>query len=490
VRLDATASPLADAMLLGRADGYPDLGAFSEFDARAWQSHAGRHEMLATVTSNLYFVAVLNGKYATDQLAYSLYLEIAAGGCPPALGDCSGHGSCSSQCVCDAGWEGLRCETPAPLLVDSQPAAVGLLDPATWSYFTYSIVDFPLTVKELTVSFTRTAGSSQRSQPLLVAGFVAARTTRSLAVLTSEVALFDYDGFKARRPSQNLTITRSNPSAQRLLYIGVHNSPNARAPAQGTVVVTASALSSMPTCDPSGDGAAGAPANATCRGRYCADRGDYSFANGQPFCRCDYGWSSDTRCASPQFTSFSRVAQAAQNMTYLCSVCSEAGVALEREGMAFYKVSQPLQKSTALRIDVAPDARAYANMSAANASAAYGNPSLLVAAHLPRSIIDFLLISTSPGANESVAIRDPSPTGQYWVAVYANTPGTFKLTASRQVLAVRVADPDTFWRDVVEWLIHSTAGYIVLVRAHHVWTGPLLCGCALSRCLCAVRTCP
>lgn len=464
VRLDATATPLADAMLLGRPDDYPTVSDFTEFDVRAWQSHAGVHEMVAVVSNTLYFVGVFNGKYATDRLTYDIYAEIAANGCPPALRGCSGHGTCASYCTCDVGWEGIRCDIPAPALQDSVATLTPLLAPSEWAYFVYFIPDSPLLTEEITVTFERAAGSSVRAKPLLTVAFDATRNARSLARITSEAAMFDYDGFtdaSASGKTQQLIIKRSNPSAQRVLYVGVLNTLTARAAVRGTVTVNASVVDSMPECDASSDDSPATPANATCRSRYCHGRGDFAHANGMPFCRCDYGWSTDTRCASPSFSSFSNVAAAAQNLTFLCSVCQVPGLALAREDMAFYKVPMPLQKSTTLRIDVGADAAAY---SAGNSSSAYGNPSLLVATHLPRSIVDFAMITSSASENETVTIDTASPTGEYWVAIYANTPGTFKLQASRHVVPPPPEPGDSFWKDVAAWLLQSTAGYVVLVR--------------------------
>ena len=113
-----------------------------------------------------------------------------------------------------------------------------------------------------------------------------------------------------------------------------------------------------------------------------------------------------------------------------------------------------------------------------------GNPALLVSTTLPRSILDFLYVSSSQSTTESIDIDDPSPTGRYWVALYANTPGGFDLSASRLSFAVSREEAPSFGHQLASWLLASTAGYVVLVSANtYIFkTPPIISGCTYSLC--------
>jgi len=502
-RLDASASPLADGMLLGQRDATPTLSVYSHFDEGSWRARRPRQEILAVVNPNtLFFVSVFNSRYGSAPLAYDLYLEAVTDGCPPSLGGCSGRGTCTSTgCACDAGYEGLRCEVPVPELASGAVFTVNGILPGAATYWVHTVLDTPNATVEITVNMTRVG--SLRAQPILTAAFDSARSTTSVSRLTGAQAAFDYASYRNGNGTQSFVIRRTNAVTQRFLFIGLHNTATARSPLSASVTVTARAFNSLPACTGT-DTATGA----TCRDAHCNGHGNYIALNGAPFCQCDFGWNPDTRCGSPLFASFSRLADSGQRIGFLCSVCEVQNITMEREATVLYKIPQPLQKSTGLRIDVGPQVYArttrtprrlianhadqfslavapshtaasqgrWLQVGVANATDtalanpdAIGNPSLLVSTTLPRSILDFFFISSSPSENETLAIDTPSPSGQYWVAVYANTPGNFRISAARFSFAVTTPAGDGFGSRLASWLIRSTAGLIVIVSA--CWGG-------------------
>jgi hypothetical protein len=142
------------------------------------------------------------------------------------------------------------------------------------------------------------------------------------------------------------------------------------------------------------------------------------------------------------------VLTAAQNVSSLCSICATPAAPFARDQMAFVRVSQPLQQSTGLRLTLRPVSNS-------------GSSSLLVSPVLPRSLLDFISIADT-GVNRSVLLTAASETGSYWAAVYANTPGSFVLAASRAKLPVPAQTATSSLQAFIAFVLGSTAAKVVL----------------------------
>ena len=549
---------IPDPVLLTRAGAIPSLSNYDNFDSGAWASLRPVHETIDRLpASDLFFIAVLNGRYATAQLRYTIRVEIVTGGsCPSGLNRCSGHsvsnsrpcagvsGSGQAICECADGWEGTRCDIAAPPILSGDVVTADDIVPGSWRFF---VLRVPEAAVEVRLTSAARPGHSRLAAPAVVAAWESVRdSTRSLAALQGATAMVDYDSFSARNATQSLVVGRSNPSSQRYLYVGVHNAPRGSGTASLALAVDVRRSPSLAQECPGG----GCP-------ELCAGRGRVASVNGRPQCFCDFGWRDDTRCESPQFNSFARLAEAAQQMGFLCSLCDDT-VDLPRDGMAFFKAQRPLQRGTALQLSVGPPAepRAAAAASASSSVAApgagsvlpmlvhrpqsgfsdelgsallgldadgldvvdvrpfdagshteavahgrraqvgvptqpgagggaaagntslLGNPSLLVADALPRSILDFVVIRSSSRLNETVVVTDgTTAAASVWVTLYAQTEGRFALAATRAQLTSTPSTTSDFFQDLMRWLLTELTGQIVFFSL--VGLLSCLCTCCL-----------
>jgi len=94
-----------------------------------------------------------------------------------------------------------------------------------------------------------------------------------------------------------------------------------------------------------------------------------------------------------------------------------------------------------------------------------GNPSLLVSEYLPRSIADFRFVASSSSPNETLVIHDQSPTGRYWLLVYANVAGDYSITASREATPGEPLFTETFFEGLVDWVQTTTIGLVTAIVA-------------------------
>jgi len=468
LRLDFSNTPNADGMLLTQAMVPPTFTDYREFDLRSWRA-AVKTQEISTTLSQLTFVNIFNGFYGKEIMSYTLYMELS-NKCPPSLRGCSGHGTCNLVCECELGWEGIRCDIPVPQIETVTVYETNELRPGDWQYFVFRPSDSP-TTQEVTLSLDRTSLSTA-SWPLLVAAWDSGRYGTSIGKVTSETVFVDYDALIAHNGSQSVTVRRTNTLSQKWLYIGIRNLPTARTSYIGTVTITESPNITMALCssnDPE-----------DCRVENCHGRGTYTVVRGTPSCECDYGWNKDTACASPIFASFSNLLTAAQNVGFLCSVCTNKA-SFARDQMSFFKIPQPLQKGTGLSLDVRPvkgTMVAQNRRQLGNVTGVTGHPSLLVSASLPRSILDFVYIESGQSANQTITITEASSTGSYWAAVYANTPGTFLLAAQRAKIPIPPVTTVDNVAALLNWLQHSTAGYVVL------GVGGFLMALVVLSCLC------
>ena len=97
----------------------------------------------------------------------------------------------------------------------------------------------------------------------------------------------------------------------------------------------------------------------------------------------------------------------------------------------------------------------------------------MVAQNLPRSIADFVFVSSSTNLSQTISIDSASPTGSYWVTVYANNAGQFNLSSKRNTHPVNVTANAMFLAELGNWLVNSTVG-----------VGALVVCCAVFFCVC------
>ena len=442
-------SPGADAILLGRPDTEPSitLGTPNVFDEPAWIQHKLNHTLSEVMTSSgEYFVTVLNGRYATEPLTYTLSFERHTD-CSGALQDCNGHGTCDVNCKCDDGYEGVRCELPVPTLPINGPTVHRTVDVGEWAYFLYqpgtnaTEVEFKLTGTNI----------HKKSFPLLIVGPAVQRRSNNLRLVTKPDTglLFDYDGYTSPIKDQTLVV-RKKGAAINFFFIGVHNTRNSWQPVQVALTVTERTTSAF---DASGCSASAAAAE-SCSNTLCHGRGSVITDNdGYPSCSCEVGWKAATFCGAPFFESFVNLLSTAQDVGFLCNLC-DFDISLERNTMRLYSIPQPLQRLTGLSIVA----------KSANASVR-GNPSLLVSEYLPRSIADFRFVASSSSPNETLIIHDQSPTGRYWLLVYANVAGDYSITASREATPGEPLFTETFFEGLVDWVQTTTIGLVTAIVA-------------------------
>jgi hypothetical protein len=220
----------------------------------------------------------------------------------PHLGDPVGDGLQPTSpvlCACDDGWEGVYCDVPTPNLRSNVTVSSGVIAPGQWKYFVFkadpshlelkycassspppllptSTISHPPThphthcvltpraravfaaalvprrcVSERRVTAVSTLcgarvtstriSQSNRAQQLVMVGRSTARSSNSLATVIDS-ALFDFKGFTARADTQVVRISRSSAlsrPAVEYFYIGVTNSPNARAPVEVNITLQA-----------------------------------------------------------------------------------------------------------------------------------------------------------------------------------------------------------------------------------------------------------
>ena len=330
-------SPAADAILLGQPGRAPPLVREFDtaFDGPAWIQHKVNHTLsVGVVTDGYYFVRVINGRYATEPLTYTLTFERHTD-CRGGLQQCNGHGSCDKQCKCEDGYEGVRCELEVPTLPLNGPTVQRTVGVGEWEYFVYQSgpnateVEFKLTGTNI----------HKKSFPLLMVGATTQRRANNLRLVTDESAFFDYDGYTSAVKDQTLLVRRKGVA---FYFIGVHNTRNSWQPVQVALSVTER---KVPAFDASSCSTSAAT-QAACDRDYCHSRGAIATdTNGHPFCVCESGWASSTLCGTPRFSSFVNLLAAAQEVGFLCNLCN-FDIPMEDNGLRVYSIPQPLQKQT------------------------------------------------------------------------------------------------------------------------------------------------
>lgn len=438
----------ADGMMLVRSTVVPSLvrDASTRFDNNAWiQEDLTQRVVLEARGGNMYFIRILNGRYATVNLDFMLSVQLYDT-CPPGLNNCGGpdNGECVRECVCKPGWGGLTCEKPVTPLADRTEVNVGRMGVGAWKYYVF---EAPASVLDMEVKL-RQVVHAPRSQPIVLVAAVPEALATSIRRVTSDAAMFDFDQFTSRAEEQTLVIRKGATS--QLYYIGVHNTRHAVAPVDLTLQVV---THETPAFDAAGEGCDDEGNDETCGQLMCHGRGAYSEGERGPFCQCESGWNSATFCNTPSFSSFVRLQQAAQEVGFLCNLCLFNRTMTTNE-MQIYKIPQPLQTATGLTLHV----EALPDMDT-------GNPSILVSEYLPRHLFDFVYVSSSVRNYENLTLRDPSPTGRYWMVVYANQDGNYLVRASRDSLGAATVLTSSFLRELSIWMTTDQTGQMVTAMA-------------------------
>jgi hypothetical protein len=463
VSLNQSASPSADGMIFGYRSPVSLLSIPTDVatDWFAWRGHRELHELLEPdISDSTYFVSIHNGLYASSRLNYVLSGELVADGCPDSLQGCNGAGVCQdSMCQCDPDHEGLRCEIPITR-VNSEEAgdfpvpAVQETDPlprGKWQYYIYDLSTNASRIAQLRISLIRASGGNA-SSPAVFVTLSQSRGRKALGQLSSSAAVYDFNRFSIGAGYQSVRLRREFPQSQRYLYIGIRNSALAKKDLIAQLVVEQFLDSPVTSCESSNP--------ATCRETACNGRGDYIVSQGKGACKCDQGWNADSDCASPGFASFDNIISAAQSVDSLCSVCNDARKYALGD-FYIYSIPQTLQKATALSLAVQA-VKDEMNLTS-------GVPAMFVSATLPRTVMDFRYVASvrrnaSDGASteQSLTLDDVSPTGSYWVAIYANSRGKFKLSAARELLPIVRVEAPSFGYRLGQWLIATSPGIVVL----------------------------
>jgi hypothetical protein len=453
----------SDPALLVQINDGATFSSYLNFDRASWENQAAVHELSGTFSSedNL-IVTVSNGKYAIDPIDVDIFVEISTQGCPPTLNQCSGHaaGPCITECQCEQGYVGSRCAMFAAPLLAGSVAPVIELQPAAWSYFTYNIADG---TQEVEIKLTPAALSSPRSYPKLLAVFDTGMSAASIRKLRTSAAAFDYWHSGNSSAVQTITMERSSPSSQRYVIIGVQNLDHASAAVSLDVSLTARKSSSLPDCS-----TASRPPSCSQLRALCNYHGEYSFNRQVPFCDCDPGWDPATRCAAPRFASANEISNAAQQVEYICSECSKE-IRLEKDQIFIFKSPEPVQVGASLKVTVnALDASGLPYNSTFTASGArrlvassVGNPSVLVASKLPKTLSDFETIVSTRETSVQATMSSGSRSSKYYIAVYANQGGNFSITMERSEVKYVAPIQVSFVQRVYDWVFGTARGLIV-----------------------------
>lgn len=145
ISVQANQSADGDCDLYLRAGSYPSK---AEFDYR---DNTLTYEMALSVqnpSSGLWYAGV----YGFQPCDYTFAVYSSNAGC-----DCSGHGSCNgaSNCTCDAGWYGNKCQNQIRELTKDIPLSDSVSQ-RQWKYFVYR----PTTHNNLLVVVNQTGGDS------------------------------------------------------------------------------------------------------------------------------------------------------------------------------------------------------------------------------------------------------------------------------------------------------------------------------------------
>jgi hypothetical protein len=446
MRLNFTGAPDADGILLGMENNPPTLamvGAMPvDFESAAWRNRQTVqhfvHKLTNDDSSTIYIARIFNGRYGSARLPFSFYMEIASDICPPALNGCSSHGSCNLQtysCDCDYGFRGIDCGT-AVLSLEDGFTELPPIAPGSWLYLQVPLIPSDVQLKLELIP------SPGFSVPVLSAAFEESLSASSVGAVTAESAMFHFanatNGRSYQAPQQSLLLRRQ--FRDKVLLVGVLNHASARAPLSATIAFSRFTSVRTRYCSPD---------DSNCMASACNGHGLY--VSDPISCRCDMGWNDVADCASPSFTSLQKLLLAAQQVDSLCTVCSEEMSLQDPSDIRLYIIPQALQKSTVLQLNVGP----------VNGNSSGGVPAMFVSSNLPRSIVDFTSIASSGSSNQTLSLGTTS-SGVFVAAVLAQTPGSFKLSAARQVLPVSVPAKDSFKTQLASWVLSTTAGTVVL----------------------------
>lgn len=473
----------ADPMLFVEVDSIPALGSTAgaqRFDIAAWAQGRTEHKLSTVLSgsSSTMIISMHNGRSAVAPLRADVAISVSST-CPVHIAGCSGHGTCVNlRCTCSYGWEGPSCGVrvqPLSIAAAGQAvwAAVDKLQVGARQYYQVDLSALP-GVKEVVVQLEVLKGAASKVQPRLSAALTGAPgPSRSALHTLAQGSFVDADNIGQAHSTQRLTFARADSVSQTRLVVEVANGHQAVAPVYLNLSVSLSSQVGIPeSC----------LQDASCSARYCSGRGTviYNSLTQQAACSCQYGWSASVRCASLALQGHAALQLATQRVAYLCATCSKVGH-LDQHAVHVFRVSQPLQRETSLRISVSRVTTAGNSSGSASSNATVSGPppALLVATSLPRQLADFVLVKAAPSGEVSVVVNASSPSGRFWVALYGNVAGQYRLSLGRETRKLQGPPEEYFWREVAEFISNSAAGQAVLAMgALLMCMGVCMCGWA------------
>jgi len=215
-------------------------------------------------------------------------------------------------------------------------------------------------------------------------------------------------------------------------------------------------------------------------------------------CTCHPAWTGPT-CDSPVLRSTSSLLMAASGIISLGNN-DNVSVPMKRGDFRFFKVPQPLKSGQGVILSVCDTSSNVATTAAPTGpvetdrrrtydidfnekfhwrrlqsidmggacceGSGCSDPDIYVSSELPRTSYDFGLIGASPnGSKEELVVYNSSSTGRYYLAIYANNPGTFLVATKATTVppSPPLATEQYFFALVGEWLTTEVSGIITLI---------------------------
>jgi len=355
------------------------------------------------------------------------------------------------------------------------------LEPGEWSRFVvdtrsaYGTLNFTLVVTNENANFMSEGGTKVLFPLLLVKPADGGASLPSLDA--DSKTIYDFNG---AMNSTEQTVMLEGSTISNRYYVAVHNQLYSRATLKYSLRVTSTAQTAYSSSR-----------LRSCELSPCVDAHTQSCTSretssvGERVCECHPAWEGST-CNSPKLRPAASLLKAATDILNL-GVGESAVVPLSGGDFRFFKVPQPLLKGQGMVFSVC-DTTASGSSSAESdeccAGSTCSDPDIYVSSQLPRSSYDFQLISAFPNSSkEELTVYDRSKSGRYYLAVYANYDGNFRVSTA----VTKRAQPepkltDSYFLELLGiWLTEELTGQVTLAVASTMMS--ILClGCCCACC--------